>query len=324
MNCFQWQNHSSDYLDGNMPTHLKQKADDHLKQCRDCRQHYHHYRLILTSITRQPMKTLPASLKKAPLRLAVPRPQSIRIRLSQWERIPWYLRTLLEGVGIVFIILIAISSAPKLRTLYEKNIERSLNDFKESLDITPPLAEEIDLSVPPSQEKQSADLGSTPSSEDAVSGEDEAEEAAPSEINAPVGKSQLWRFTLKSVSLDEIRPQVVKTLKDLGISPHSTGAAKIAETEGLQVPGGIEFNLILPDNQIPGLKNALEKLVTHPLEQGTLASGASSGSTSGAGPGSGPSTGPSGNDNFSWYRVKSKRGLPEGKSQVVIWLAQPN
>ena len=77
---------------------------------------------------------------------------------------------------------------------------------------------------------------------------------------------------------------MIKTLTELGI-PQSTGLG------GMQVPGGIEFDLILPDASVPNIKHSLSKLTPRLSEQ----------SNSAAAPGP---------DNFSWYKVKSKRKCP--------------
>jgi hypothetical protein len=127
---------------------------------------------------------------------------------------------------------------------------------------------------------------------DEISGEDESPQSA---VHA--GQPQLWRFTLKTVSPDELRPQVIKALQELNIPPHTHGLA------GTQVPGGIEFDLILPQTIVPNIKHALEKII----------------------PGAaGDKDSPVGSEIFSWYKVKSRKKLPEGTSKVVIWLSQPN
>lgn len=306
LDCFKWHSHCSDYLDGTLPDSLKREADEHLVACRDCGERYKHFRLILSSIAGQPRAMMPAAIRKAPLSSAWARAGAAReltrwrfwTRLPRWEYVPWYLRTVIEGTGIVLIILVGITSAPKIRTLYEKSVDRNLTDFREgtSLEdtaeaVVPPL---LTLPVKLTELDPKADPAGAAKSEDEISGEDDAEEESPK-----AGRSQLWRFTLKTVSPDELRPLVIKTLTELGIPSETTGLG------GMQVPGGIEFDLILPDASVPNIKHSLSKLTPRLSEQ----------SNSAAAPGP---------DNFSWYKVKSKRKLPAGSSQVVIWLSQAN
>src|SRR5690242_4271020 len=121
MNCFEWQNRSSDYLDGVLSESLKREADEHLENCSECNERNKRYRQILSSIAGQPRVAPPPSLKKAPFSAAIPRDTAL-LSLTQWERIPWYLRTILEGTAIVVLILGGITSAPKIRALYERKI----------------------------------------------------------------------------------------------------------------------------------------------------------------------------------------------------------
>ncbi len=302
INCFKWQSYSSDYLDGTMSESLKRETEEHLSACTSCNERFKHFRLILSNIAGQTQFTVPPNIKKNPFSGLFQRHEKNAFILPQWDHIPWFIRTLLESTGIILVILGGIYSAPKLRTLYERNVEKSLSDFKESSSLNEPALEETDPTIPPLQGSATSNsthsLSSQSNAEDAISGEDESEDDDEPVPN--VGRSQLWRFTVKTVSPDELRPMVVKTLTELGISPKTEGLG------GTQVPGGIEFDLILSQNYIPPIKHSLSKLAQKLFEQANSAT-------------PGAST-----DNFSWYRVKSKRKLPAGTSQVVIWLSQPN
>lgn len=290
MDCFKWQCQFGDYLGGALPPLVTRAADPHLESCKNCLNHSRHYRLIIDSIARQPKLKLPEALKKSPLKRDLPKLHLSRNSLAQWERIPWYIRTLLEGISIVLIVMIGVSYAPKLRSLYEGQIEKNLSDFRESPNLTEPLGENLETELPALQ----AVLSTTgqPGDGDELAGEDEE-----TTDNIHVGKSELWRFSLKTVSPDEIRPQIIKALTEMKIPANTPGLG------GVKVPGGIEFDLILPQGHVANIKHALEKLVPKSAE---------------------PPNEKAGTGNFSWYRVKSKHQLPEGMSKVVIWLAQPN
>jgi hypothetical protein len=292
MNCFEWQNHTSDYLDGTLSEAAKRDSDEHIETCKDCNEKYKHYRVILSSIANQPRTTLPPQIRKAPLSAALPRIEPSKFSFSNWELIPWYFRTLLEATGIILGVLLLVSSAPRIRTLYETSFEKTLSDFRESLNVSEANLDKENQQLPPLQSAGAKPAMDKATSMDELSGEDDSD----AEESIHVGRSELWRFTIKTVSPDEFRPQVVKVLTGLGVSDKTPGLG------GTQVPGGIEFDFVLPESMVAHIKHSLQALAPASPEQQEH-------------PGS---------ENFTWYRVKSKRKIPEGKSQVVIWLSQPH
>ncbi len=291
--CFRWKNHASDFIDGTLQEPLSTQAKNHLDSCGSCTEQLNHYLQVITVISSQKKVTLPPELRKAPLSATLPRVTPSKMTLTRWEKIPWYLRTSLETVAIVGVVLIGISVTPQLRTIYEKSIEKTLIEFKESLSIPVPAPEAVDMTLPPLQDKfPMATTGAE--EEDELAGEDDTNVG---ESHVKVGKSQLWRFTLKTVSPDELRIQVVNALTHLKVPTNTPGLG------GMQVPGGIEFKLILPQEMVLDLKHTLQKLVPNAEDNANVAPGS---------------------ENFTWYMVKSKKKIPDGKSQVVIWLSQPN
>ena len=283
---------------------------------------------ILEAINNLPQYPLPPSLKEAPLSLKLPRPETFRLSLLRLDRIPWYLRLLIESAGMIVIILTAISFAPKIRNFYEKKMEENLSDFKDDWKDDWELAKEDSGENPEEalDSTQKAGVAATSEdlhSQDEVAGEDESHgESEGGKQNAP-DKSYLWRFTLKTVSPDELRPQVARVLKDLNIP------VKAAQSYGVQVPGGIEFDVMVPSETVAELQKALEKLVPPSINVASHDSSAlgSEVAHADAPPLSETTQGisgkPFGGDQFTWYRVKSKKPIPAGKSKVVIWLAQP-
>lgn len=292
MSCFEWQNQLSNFLDNTLETSLQKAALHHLKKCAPCEEKLQHYRLILTQLSELPKQTLPRTLHQGSRSLNFLRPETFRMSLSQWERVPWYIRLLLESTGIVFAILIVISTVPKIRALYEKDSDQHLNDFRDDLNTA-------QLNHEETTEPSYVSSPALTLDEDDLEGENDSDE---SKITASREKADLWRFTLKTVSPEELYPLVLKMLRDLNIP------IKTSTTQGVKVPGGIELDLIVSKELIPDLKKALENLQTLAPVESHVENTAKT-------------FGPS---NFTWYRVKSKRPLPEGKSKVVIWLAQPN
>lgn len=290
MSCFQWQSRVSDYLDGALDSSLKSEAERHAHDCKTCGERLQHYQAILKKLSEQPRLSLPPALKKNLKKTSVPKLELLWLNFGRWDKLPWYLRTCVEGLGIVVLVLIGISSAPRIRTLYEKSIEHSLSDYKDNMNLHAQTGE--GEAIPP-LEVAAHSTQDGHASEDDIAGE---ADSAPVETGHS-GRSQLWRFSLKTVSPDELRPLVVKALTELKIPPTAPGLG------GIQVPGGIEFDLIVPETIVSELKEVLHKLVAKPGEVRTDSEKS---------------------ENFSWYRVHSKQKLPDGKSKVVIWLSQPN
>lgn len=314
LNCFEWRNLASDYLDGMLMGAAKTDADRHLDSCRDCQERLKRYRALLSTIASQPRSALPIPIRKSPLAAVLPRLDMATLSRSRWEQVPWYLRTSFEGAAIVLMILLGISAGPRIRALYERGVERSLNDFTQSLgaeNAQDPALDPKVAAIPLARAKPAALPSGTviADGDDFSSGGDDASASTATEDSEPdsgsavvdkgsgirVGSSQVWRFNLKTDSPHEIRPQVIKILTELHIP---------AETEGLggvEAPGGIQFDLLVPSSVVPSLKRQLETLA--PKAPAELADS------------------PAG-ETFTWYMNKSKHKLPEHKTRVVIWLSQ--
>lgn len=315
MNCFEWQNRASDYLDGTLIGASKREADQHLDSCTHCHDRHQHFRLILTSLASQPRATLPIPIRKAPLTSHLPRLEMARLGRSRWEQVPWYIRTTVEGSSIVFLILLGISVGPKLRALYERNIERNFSEFAESITQSDASKEAALFNLPLSRGKPGASttLDGTHSAADPSSDGDEfagseadsdpgSEEepevegsGASNETEIRVGSSEIWRFNFKTDSPHEFRSRIVQALTELKVPANTTGLG------GVEAPGGIQFDLMLPQALVAPLKRQLQKLAP-PTPEGL--SGSPVGET------------------FTWYKNKARNPLPSGKTHVVIWLSQ--
>ncbi|MEK6579023.1 MAG: hypothetical protein AABZ55_07330 [Bdellovibrionota bacterium] len=297
MNCFEWQTRASDHLDGTLIASLKKEADSHIDSCKECSERLKHFRSIISSIAAQSRSTLPVPIRKAPLSAHLPRLDMARIRRSRWERLPWYVRTTIEGTGVVFLIVLGISTGPRLRGLYERSVEKSLSDYTETADASAQANLPANMAMVRGKVGEAAmDEGG----EDEVSGENEEDEdqhAAQGSVgddeDIRVGSSEIWRFSLLTDSPRDLRLKVVQILSELRVSPNTPGIG------GIQTPGGIQFDLILSQSTVSNLKKQLQRIAPKPAE-----GAASSGGT------------------FTWYKTKSRRKIPEGKTRVMIWLSQ--
>ena len=295
LNCFQFKKMSVDFFTSDLNDMHTDALRNHFNQCSACQELSAHYQIIQSILKNHPQAALPPTLKAAPFSAALPKLPSGSVSSSRWERSPWYMRILIQTSLIVFCVTALVSSTPKLREIYETQIERNLHDLQE----TPSLHEDSTLAdqkvlMESSYNSNHAELEST---EDSLDGEDDFASTSKS------GHSQLWRFTLKTVSPDELRVDILKLLSKFDLTPKSSGLS------GIQVPGGIEFNFLLASEQISSLKNELQRLAP---PDSTFTS-TSTGQTQSPG-----------SESFTWYKVHSKKKLPDGKAQVIIWISQPH
>jgi len=305
MNCFEWISRSSDYLDGTLIGVKKQEADEHLDRCNECNERYKHYRLIMTAVASKLRSSVPISLQKAPFTSRLPR-LDIGLKTTRWGRIPWYIRTPIEAAGIVFLTLTAISIGPKLRVLYEKRLEKNLSDFSQFFSESSQ-SQQIASNTLSSNGGVKYDASKT-TDEFSSEGEEEdtsssTEETTQNESDSSekihVGKADVWRFILRTDSPQDLRPKITTLLKSLS-SEEGTPALS-PKIEGVNAPGGIQFDLVLQQSAIPKLKRQLFEFAP-PTPDGLADT-------------------PAG-ETFTWYKIKSKRALPTGKVRVVIWISQ--
>jgi len=301
MNCFQIRNLTSDILDGAIPADRRTVIEAHLQECELCNEEFKHFRIILSSIASSPRITPKLEMKNTEpsLNLSDVRKKPVQRLRRYWRTLPWYIRTTLEGTGIVFLVLLSISAGPKLRTFYERQIERNVTEFNDGFaGVGDDSATNSEL---PSLAK--GKLGAPDSSgleEDGELAGDEYEiEAAPQEQEAPqdvtVGSSEIWRFILKTDSPKEIRNRIVQVLSELKIPRDTPGLG------GIEAPGGIQFDLLVPINTISGIKRQLQK-ISIKAPDGVAKTGNL--------------------ETFAWYRNKSRKALPPGRTRIVIWLSQ--
>lgn len=306
MNCFEWQSLSSDYLDGTLELSTKQQADQHVGSCKDCNERHRRFRLILSSLASQPRSALPIPIRKSPLVSPIEKSGMRKLSKSKWQDIPWYFRTAIEGGLVALFILLGISAGPRIRSLYERSVERKVDDFSDSLAPEEPenaAARSNQISSAPALpalggKPTTTDTSGNDGGEDFASSDDEdadgEEVAVDQDENLHVGKSEVWRFNLKSDSPGEMRPQIIKTLSELGVP------ATLAGLNGIEAPGGIQFDLVLAQSVVTNLKHHLQKMA--PLTPNA--------------------TQASSKEPFTWYKKKSRTPIPEGKARVVIWISQ--
>ncbi len=294
MGCFDFRSRITDYIEDALPIDEAQLLSQHLKSCNKCTHRLEHFNKLAEMIAAQPKKPMPANVRKSPL--APLATQSSRSQFknsrSRWERAPWFVRTGVEGMAIAVTILLVVVMVPKLRSLYEQRLEHRLDDYG---------LEEIDSNIKAESEEAAkipmarGRVTKTPEeaeekSEDFTGGE--ANDSEEGEIR--VGNSEIWRFNIKTASPEELRIRVVQMLSELRLSPETPGLG------GTKVPGGIQFDLLIPKGLVGTLRSQLKKLSAAEDRVNNTEKEIRT---------------------FTWYKDKSRRKIPDGRARVVIWLS---
>ena len=325
--CFDWHNRISEYLDSALSPVTKRQADLHLDHCHPCLNRLKHHQEILKTLSHTPRERMPVNLRQNPLAPLGHAEEKITPRPSTFDKLSWSKRLLflnqahrlpqrfqgkwclqagmagIEGFGIMLVLLAAVSIFPKVRGIYEKNIERRLEAFNlADSDITSvksiPLVRGIDAT-----ETQSADDFSSEGEHE----ENSESDASGSTGDSPrVGKSEIWRFNLRADNAKEVRPKIIQILTDQSVPTTTKGIG------GREAPGGIQFDLLVPSIKIDKINEALQKLASiTPAPKTRISGGGSGNSESNNSP-----------KNFTWFKNKSKASLPNGMTRIVVWVSQ--
>ncbi len=249
---------------------------------------------------------------------------------SRWKRTPWFLRSGAESLMFAVAILLVVIMIPKMKSFYEKSLEKRLDSFDlADLNATQdemavlkanllkntvfgrPECENTYEKLPKigCKKNGSAIYAKTASENDElkfVFSSDEIITASDSRTLASlpneeedaeeirVGQSEIWRFNIRTDSPEDLREMVKEYLDSLGQD------RTLAGSDGIKAPGGIQFNLLLPREYVSELKNKM-----HLFAKSYVGDPNSTVS-----------------DTFTWYKIKSRKRIPSGKTRVVIWLSQ--
>ncbi len=313
MQWFEWQSLSSDYLDGTLTPEAAKRAEAFLAGAGEERERQVRYRKIVAAIGAQPRVALPATLKQTPATFSLPKlePKTGPGRNTRWERMPWFIRTSIEGAGIALVILLVVGLVPRLRTLYERSIEKRLDSFSLADFITGGNSTEEAIAeaakVPLARGKTtvaSADAEVAGGIDDyggEESSDSEEDETPSSSIH--VGNAEVWRFNLKTDSPHDVRARVVHMLNELHVPPNTPGLG------GIEAPGGIQFDLIVSQSLVGTIRDQLKKVAGASIRLAASRPGSNINDSNAQ-------------DAFTWYKVRSRKAIPAGKSRVVIWLSQ--
>ncbi len=283
--------------------------------------------------------SLKTTLQATSLPIADPVMTSGAFVSNSWMKRSRWLRSSLESIGVGAAILLVIALAPKLKDLYERQLERrllafDLSDFSESAkspkiaadtseasnDSNPMPAECALFSDETSEGCQTmstdngairldAEVAEEEDSEEKLAEPEEEEdrqiasgEGQVQEERAPdlkIGNAEIWRFNVKTDSPEDLR-EIVREF--LGSMPETKN---IPGSSGIKAPGGIQFSLMVPRTVVSKIKDKMSQLAS-----------------------SHDSTTDHSTQKFTWYRNRyrgdrtNKSVPPEGQTRVVIWLSQ--
>lgn len=208
---------------------------------------------------------------------------------SHWRRQPWFVRTSVEGFGVAAILIFVVAIVPQIQSLFNQSTERkfdiSVEDIEDAADI------EIDLPGV-SLDQSSPDITKGEDS-DYSTNSDSPQSERP---KIRVGAREIWRFNIHSESPEEVRPLIAAALSKLKYQ------LKEKEKNGVTVPGGIQFTFFLPSKMIPELMEKVEKIALS-IDQ-VRTPGIRTKKT------------------FTWFKSRSRKRVPRGKTHVFIWLSQ--
>lgn len=284
MECFEVRNQLNDFIDGSIASKSRDPFEKHLDGCKRCENENLRIRALIDTLQKQVRAQMPPELRSAPLAFRVPIWSKIKNFKLFWRELPAPTRLLTEGVLIAAVVILGVQLGPRVRAIYEKNLDEQLEKMIRAEDY-----ETAD--VPLARGKADPDPNATASTEDHENFQDDAEVGSPhSEMH--VGKGEIWRFNMKTDSPSLTRSKIMKAFGEIGL------AATVEGFSGVEAPGGIQFDLLVPSNAVSDLKTKLEKMAMQPADSDNVS------------------------DAFTWYKNRSKKPIPSGTTRVVIWLSQ--
>ena len=249
--------------------------------------HLHEEGVILSQLT-FPFRTPLMSETGEPIRKA----EQIGY-FQKFQRLPMALRFLIETGLVLSGLLALLWIIPEIRNRYETSIQKRINDYLIESSL-------VDSPAPPGTSKTSI---ITIENQPTVTTDDDEEsnnqkssfEDTSSRKQPKVNEGETWRFSFTGSATSDIETAINSSIQKLNIT----------DQKPTIVPGGIQYDFILPMSNVLGLKGMLEQAVAEIQQHGgtknTISSLAS----------------------FSWYKKQkmSTRKIPGGHVQIIIWIS---
>lgn len=217
-------------------------------------------------------------------------PQRIHRSIYQsFQSLPFAVRFGIETSAVLSTLVLLMWVIPEIRNTYENSVQKRINDYLIESSL-------VDSPAPDGTSKSPKTVA-TPSEADEEIDEKQASEASAASKKQPkVSDGETWRFSFTGSMTNELETGILNVLKKTVSEDHKP----------LTVPGGIQFDFLLPVKELINLKTSLEDMTTDlqrksPSSRQNMMSAA----------------------NMSWYKKKMLNGrkIPMGNVQVIIWIS---
>ncbi len=217
-------------------------------------------------------------------------------------KLPIIVRFLIETAAVLGVLFLLMWIIPEMRNRYENTIQKRINDYLIEASLidspAPTGTSKGPKTVIPSTDSVQNDTGDAP---ELIS----SSSTPPNSKKTPrVVEGETWRFSFTGSMTNEIEAGVTGIFKTLSLE----------QNKPVTVPGGIQFDLVLPTQSLLNLKNDLEEMTQQIQRKSQSNAGKSSESNAPSGLGA---------VNMSWYKKRNMgtRKIPSGNVQVIIWIS---
>lgn len=284
--CLKYQTLLIRFFDTQLTAEDHLSLETHLQECPDCTLQKKKNALLTQYLQEQPLKKMPFRMHEMAKEWFPFFTHFLYFIYFPWKSLPGYIRMLFDVFSLLTGMCLLISFFPQWHDSYKKWVHiHSLSSVEEFLNFLPHTEQiEENTSHLVSLEEKKKSFSSSHSLP-ALSSHSEKDHFLKQSRSSSY-QGNLWRFSFKTVSPMDLQTSIMHILSQVDMTLLNNPA------QPLIVPGGIEFDFLIPEQEVSLLKDQLEKLSHSESEK------------------------------LSWYRVKSKKKIPEGMSQIIIWLSQ--
>ena len=289
MNCFEWGVHIVEDLDQSLEPAIEKDFRNHEKACFFCRERKSRQTKIYETLRKLPGSVWQSAENFSENKTEFISHSSEALTLKRrWETIPWYFKILIESLGVITFSFLIVRSGQWVIRSRDNKIDHQI----EQIDFSP------EIKATQGQPPGLATSAKLQTQDDSAVPQDDYAEDDEGDTSVEVGRSEVWRFYIKTDTPSELRNQVIATLKEIRIFDGTPGTA------GIEAPGGIQFSFNLKQTDVNSLKLSLEKLAPKPIQASQNQAESSL------------------SQPFTWYKKKSREPVPAGQSHIIIWLSQ--
>ena len=214
-----------------------------------------------------------------------------RSLFQRFQALPFAIRFSLETAFVLSTLVLLMWIIPEIRNTYENSVQKRINDYLIESSL-------IDSPAPAGTSKSPKAVTPAPEAKEEESDASEIEASNVTRKQPKVNEGETWRFSFTGSQTPEIESGVQEALKKLGVESNKP----------LTVPGGIQFDFLVPTHLLIPIKEAFESM-TIELQKKT-------GSSKQGGIGNSSA-------NLSWYKKRNMgtRKIPSAHVQVIVWIS---